>query len=108
MDVAIRCGRITHFHQALSATTEGVVGQVSLPSRNSRCRVRPQRGFPSAQRARGIRTRIAPIELGTINGIRISMLLETDAISNGYGFSSTLARAREALSDAATTSLLSG
>jgi hypothetical protein len=36
--------------------------------------------------------RIAPIELGTSVSIRIFALLETDALPNGYAFSSTPAK----------------
>jgi hypothetical protein len=44
--------------------------------------------------ASGIRTRIAPITLGTSVGIRIFASLEIDTLPNGYAFSSTPAMDR--------------
>jgi hypothetical protein len=48
--------------------------------------------YQSSEVASGIRTRIAPIDLGMSTGIRIFTLLETETLPYGYAFSSTPAR----------------
>ena len=75
------------------AQNQGVVAKLIVVTR-ALGQISP--GKQGGTLTRGIRTRIAPIELGTANGIRISILLETGAVSNGYGFSSTPARGRRA------------